>query len=93
MDEEQEAVAAESAAHVARAVADGGRVLVRCHWGVNRSGLVTGLALVARGLTAPESITLVRARRSPWALCNSDFVDMINRRAAPRGTPWRQTVP
>ncbi|MDF3297902.1 protein-tyrosine phosphatase family protein [Streptomyces tropicalis] len=52
----------------------GRRVLVRCHHGYNRSGLVVAQALVGRGRGADEAIRLIRARRSPWALHNELFV-------------------
>ncbi|MER5528395.1 protein phosphatase [Streptomyces sp. NPDC002677] len=62
-------------ARAASEALDAGRsVLVRCHSGYNRSGLVVAQALVHRGRTAEEAIRLVRARRSPWALHNELFV-------------------
>ncbi|MFD9333338.1 protein phosphatase [Streptomyces sp. NPDC060028] len=48
-------------------------ILVRCHSGYNRSGLVVAQCLVERGLPAAEAIALVRRRRSPWALHNETF--------------------
>lgn len=52
----------------------GDRVLIRCQAGLNRSGLVTALVLMHAGTPAVEAIRLIRRRRSPWALCNDDFV-------------------
>ena len=52
----------------------GKKVLVRCAAGWNRSGLVTVLALMKDGHGAKDAIDLIRARRSPQALCNEDFV-------------------
>jgi protein-tyrosine phosphatase len=52
----------------------GKKVLVRCQAGWNRSGLVTALALMKDGHKAKDAIDLIRARRSPHALCNEDFV-------------------
>jgi protein-tyrosine phosphatase len=52
----------------------GKKVLVRCQAGWNRSGLVTALALMKDGHKAKGAIDLIRARRSPHALCNADFV-------------------
>ena len=49
-----------------------GRVLVHCQAGLNRSALVTGLALVLAGLTPTEAITTLR-KRSPAILCNKYF--------------------
>ena len=52
----------------------GKKVLVRCQAGWNRSGLVTALVLMKDGHKATDAIDLIRARRSPYALCNEDFV-------------------
>lgn len=59
------------------AVAAEGEVLIRCAYGLNRSGLVVALALVAKGRAADEAIELVRAVR-PGALSNAYFVDLIH---------------
>ncbi|WIY04395.1 protein phosphatase [Amycolatopsis mongoliensis] len=58
----------------AEGVRAGRPTLVRCHAGLNRSGLVVAQALVELGLGVPEAIALVRRRRSPWALHNELFV-------------------
>ncbi|MEV7044671.1 hypothetical protein [Amycolatopsis sp. NPDC051061] len=50
---------------------------MRCHAGLNRSGLVVAQALVELGLTVPAAIALVRQRRSPWALHNELFVQYL----------------
>ncbi|MEU0007784.1 protein phosphatase [Streptomyces sp. NPDC006314] len=55
----------------------GRRVLVRCHHGYNRSGLVIVHALVQRGHAPDEAIQLIRARRSAWALHNQLFVEYL----------------
>mgnify|MGYP001342155170 CR=1 FL=1 len=55
----------------------GKKVLVRCQAGWNRSGLVTSLALMKDGHKAKDAIDLIRARRSPHALCNADFVHYL----------------
>lgn len=52
----------------------GKKVLSRCQAGLNRSGLVMALVLLKEGYTAQEAIDLIRSRRSPYALCNQDFV-------------------
>ena len=52
----------------------GKKVLVRCQAGWNRSGICVALTLMRDGLTAKDAIDLIRARRSPHALCNEDFV-------------------
>lgn len=61
----------------ARAVEAGRTVLVRCHYGYNRSGLVVAQALVLLGHDAPAAIRLVRRKRSPWALSNRTFQDYL----------------
>ena len=55
----------------------GKRVLIRCQAGLNRSGLVTALVLLAEGHSPQQAIELIREKRSEWALCNSDFVTYI----------------
>jgi hypothetical protein len=51
----------------------GDRVLIRCQAGLNRSGLVTALVLMAGGLSAAHAIDVIRERRSSYALCNRSF--------------------
>lgn len=58
---------------VVAALNRGGKVLVHCQAGLNRSNLVTALALMKRGRTAQEAIALLRDRRSPVVLCNRAF--------------------
>jgi hypothetical protein len=60
------------------AVDSGRRVLVRCHSGYNRSGLVVAQALIGLGYGTEDAIFLIRYRRSRWALNNSLFVDYLN---------------
>jgi hypothetical protein len=57
----------------------GKKVLVRCQMGWNRSGTVTSLALMKDGYSAQEAIDLIRERRSPYALCNQDFVKFLQK--------------
>lgn len=66
-----------SASQVARAVSKGKRVLVTCMGGLNRSGLVVGLALRSLGYDADAAIRLVREARGPFALSNEHFVEVI----------------
>lgn len=68
--------------HIALAVAQGKRVLVRCQAGYNRSGLVVALVLLAHGYTADAAIALIREKRSGFALCNESFVELIHGQAA-----------
>jgi len=50
-----------------------GPTLVHCQAGLNRSGLIVGLALVLEGRTPDEAITHLRESRSPAVLCNRTF--------------------
>jgi hypothetical protein len=50
-----------------------GKTLVHCQAGLNRSGLVTALALTKRGTTPTDAIALLRAKRHPTVLCNHTF--------------------
>lgn len=50
-----------------------GSVLVHCQAGLNRSGLVTALALIRAGMAPAAAIALLRERRSDVVLCNSTF--------------------
>lgn len=63
--------------HVATAVAENRKTLVRCQAGINRSSLVAALAMVHLGWEPQEAIAQIRATRSPDALCNLGFVDLI----------------
>lgn len=58
---------------VSDALDRGGKVLVHCQAGLNRSNLVTALALIKRGRTAAEAMALLREKRSPVVLCNRAF--------------------
>jgi protein-tyrosine phosphatase len=69
--------AAEVAREVARRVRRGQRVLVTCAAGLNRSGLVSGLALRRLGVDGPEAVELVRRARGPRALGNPAFAAMV----------------
>ncbi len=66
----------------AAVIQDGERVLARCAAGYNRSGLLAAFILLRLGHgTADEVIDLIRARRSPHALCNGHFVRLIHAEA------------
>jgi len=62
---------------VAREVEAGGKVLVVCNMGLNRSGLVVGLALRFLGMPADKVVDYIRDKRSSDALSNSTFADMV----------------
>ena len=61
---------------VAGAVGDNQTTVVSCAAGLNRSGLITGLALCAMGWTPNEAIDHIRECR-PGALFNMEFVRAI----------------
>ncbi len=76
---ERELARARAAAlEVAKEITRGGRVLVTCAAGLNRSGLVVGLALNhVTKLTADQIITRIRAARGEHALCNPTFARIV----------------
>lgn len=54
------------------------RVLVTCHAGLNRSGLICALVLCkAKGMSPKEAVETVRAARGPNALRNQYFLDFL----------------
>jgi hypothetical protein len=80
MRRDEVATAISGARSVARFLAAGQRVLVTCHQGWNRSGLVAALAMhQAFGLDADEVIERVRDARGPYALSNPNFENLIER--------------
>ncbi len=58
-------------------VEDGRKVLVHCHGGNNRSGLVVARTLIEQGMSAEEAIERVRQGRGPTALSNQQFVEWL----------------
>jgi hypothetical protein len=50
-----------------------GKTLVHCQAGLNRSNLVTALALIRGGMAPADAIALLREKRSPVVLCNAAF--------------------
>lgn len=50
-----------------------------CQAGVNRSGLVTALVLLAEGWRPCQILEHLRACRSPHVLSNSDFRELVLR--------------
>lgn len=55
----------------------GGIVLITCHLGLNRSGLVTALTLCRLGFSPEDAIDLVRDARGHDALSNLQFVRAV----------------
>ena len=65
-------------ARVAQALATGRRVLVSCRAGLNRSGLIAGAVLLeTTNMTPLQVISLIRKRRSIFALNNPAFVHAL----------------
>lgn len=54
-----------------------GPTLVHCQAGLNRSGLVSAVALIMEGKSADQAIKMLRTSRSEAVLCNPRFVEMI----------------
>lgn len=65
-----------------QALADGQRVLVNCQAGLNRSGLVTGLVLMAYGYTAEQAVETIRTKRASLCLANSSFVTFLHEKGS-----------
>jgi len=68
----------EAIARWVAACIDDGPTLVHCQAGLNRSGLIAAVALVAKGMHAPEAIALLREQRAnpdgtSAVLCNPAF--------------------
>ncbi|AGI73885.1 putative dual specifity protein phosphatase/ADP-ribosylation/crystallin J1 family protein-fusion protein [Octadecabacter arcticus 238] len=64
----------------------GGRVLVHCRGGLGRAGTIAALMLIERGLSAPQSISDVRAVR-PGAIETADQERWVTHRARHYGLP------
>lgn len=54
-----------------------GVTFVHCQAGLNRSGLLAGLALVLEGHTPDDAIELLRVSRGPAVLCNPVFQEWL----------------
>ena len=65
------------AAKLARLVQNGKSVLITCHMGLNRSGMLTALVMCALGMPPQDAIKELRRLRSPDVLCNPSFEDMV----------------
>jgi protein-tyrosine phosphatase len=73
----EQAIAHGAAREVARRLRKGQRVLVTCAMGLNRSGLVSALALRMQGVPSERAIAAVRQARGPNALNNGQFRRLI----------------
>lgn len=70
--------ATRAAKKVVRAINQGKKVLVTCLAGRNRSGLVVALALhQLTGMSGEDAVTYIKECR-PYALTNSNFVDILS---------------
>lgn len=74
---EELGIAATTSRSVLRAYQHGKRVLITCHMGRNRSGLVMGLVLMQLGYSSLEAITLIRCARD-GALSNAYFRGVLH---------------
>ena len=55
-----------------------GKTLIHCQAGLNRSGLVSALALKRwKGMDGIDAINLLRQRRTPAVLCNEAFEQIV----------------
>jgi hypothetical protein len=55
-----------------------GSTLVHCQAGLNRSGLITALALILAGATPVEAVATLRGARDPYVLCNQMFANWLS---------------
>jgi hypothetical protein len=73
--------AVRAAGKVIHWINEGKTILVTCLAGLNRSGLVTAIALCAGPwkMSVHDAIESVRAARGPWALSNPQFVAFLEK--------------
>ena len=75
LTDQERTVAIEAARETAWRLQAGRHVLVTCMMGLNRSGLISALALqMAYGVSPEQAIHRVRSARGPDALSNPQFV-------------------
>lgn len=67
----------QAAAIVAHGLRQELRVLVTCHMGLNRSGLVAARALVLLGMVPQRAVGAIRRMRGPDALSNPSFLQYL----------------
>jgi protein-tyrosine phosphatase len=75
--QEEVRLALRTATQVAQSMAEGQTCLVTCMAGLNRSGLVSGLALRMHGYDGEAAVRAVRAARGPMALSNEHFSRIV----------------
>jgi hypothetical protein len=70
-----------------------GRVLVHCQAGLNRSGLVAGLALILEGIEPDVAIRMLRSARCEQVLCNHMFESWLRKQVpGASSSPSRSTT-
>lgn len=79
MTKEEAEYAVRAASRVIAWMGEGKKILVTCYMGLNRSGLVTAIALCKGPEKIPlnEAIGMIKAARGPRALGNPDFVKFL----------------
>ena len=78
MTEDEKSIALATGVRVAHLLRHRQNVLVTCHMGLNRSGLISSLALVAAYKMSPtEAIAKVRSARGNEAMSNPFFVKFL----------------
>jgi protein-tyrosine phosphatase len=83
-------IAIRAAREVAKRLRKGQRVLVTCAQGLNRSGLVVGIALkMAARMHVNEIIERIRKARGDWALSNPAFERFLRGFSAKTGNAKR----
>jgi protein-tyrosine phosphatase len=77
VDEATWETARQASREAAKQLLKGRRVLVTCHMGINRSGLVSALTLLRlTPMSGEDAVRTVQSRR-PGALSNPYFVDAV----------------
>lgn len=79
-------LALQASKEVTRRLRKNERVLITCHMGKNRSGLITALTLINLGSSADNAVQIVRKARGQSALGNRYFYDLVQL----HGTTQRQ---
>lgn len=78
MSKEEMASAVRAAGKVISWLREGKRVLVTCHQGRNRSGVICALVLCkGRGMSPERAVRTVRVARGPTALSNPHFLKFL----------------
>jgi len=82
--EHEKTLACEAGRAVAGWIRRGLRALVTCQQGRNRSGWVTGVALIELGVPVERAIAAIRDARGDEALANPHFVDELRKYGSAR---------